>query len=127
MAYASAEAKKEITPAVKAVLKKYGVKGSLSRDGGCMVLKIREGALDLIGASNAACEYEVVGHTSIGGGKSYRNAGYDLEADFAEEIIAAMKRPSWFDKSDIMTDYFHVDYYVRIYVGRWDKPYVLVA
>ena len=30
----------------------------------------------------------------------------------------------WFDKSDIMTDYFHTAFYINLNVGAWDKPYV---
>jgi len=29
----------------------------------------------------------------------------------------------WFDKSDIMTDYFHTAYYIFTSVGKWDKPF----
>ena len=32
-----------------------------------------------------------------------------------------------FDKSDAMTDYFHVGHYVEINVGRWDKDYQLTG
>ena len=36
-----------------------------------------------------------------------------------------MKGPDWFDKSDAMTDYFHISHYCDINVGRWNKPYFL--
>ncbi len=29
-----------------------------------------------------------------------------------------------FDKSDSMTDYFHVGYYFHLRIGKWDKGYV---
>jgi hypothetical protein len=32
-----------------------------------------------------------------------------------------------FDKSDSMTDYFHVGYYVHMEVGTWEKPFVKTA
>ena len=32
-----------------------------------------------------------------------------------------------FDKSDIMTDYFHVGWYVRFQQGDWDKPFKLIS
>ena len=39
-----------------------------------------------------------------------------------------MKAPTsegeWFDKSDAMTDYFHIAYYTNINAGQWNKPYV---
>ena len=34
-----------------------------------------------------------------------------------------MKGTKWFDKSDLMTDYHHIAYYLNINVGKWDKPY----
>lgn len=30
----------------------------------------------------------------------------------------------WWDKSDIMTDYFHTAFYYHINVGKWDKKHV---
>ena len=51
------------------------------------------------------------------------------EAFFAKvlEIIkcapARAGGKAFFDKSDAMTDYFHVAYYMSINVGAWDKPY----
>ena len=32
-----------------------------------------------------------------------------------------------FDKSDPMTDYFHVGYYISVRIGSYDKPYELIA
>ena len=31
-----------------------------------------------------------------------------------------------FDKSDPMTDYFHVGYYISVNIGSYDKPYELI-
>jgi len=45
--------------------------------------------------------------------------------NFLTELLAAMKGPDWFDKSDIMTDYFHVSHYCDINIGKWNKPYFL--
>ena len=33
----------------------------------------------------------------------------------------------WYDKSDIQCDYFDTAYYYHIAVGKWDKPYELIA
>ena len=38
-----------------------------------------------------------------------------------------MKGALWFDKSDIMTDYFHTAYFLDINIGQWNKPYKLLA
>ena len=29
----------------------------------------------------------------------------------------------YFDESDAMTDYFHTAFYVRLAIGKWDKPF----
>ena len=42
------------------------------------------------------------------------------------KIFKAMKSQNWFDKSDMMTDYFHTAYYMSLSIGKWDKPYVQV-
>ena len=53
MAYVSQEDKKKLAPQIKAVLKKYGMKGTLAiRHHSSLVCKIKEGDLDIIGAKN---------------------------------------------------------------------------
>lgn len=39
------------------------------------------------------------------------------------EIVNA---ENW-DRSDSMTDYFDVNYYVHLHIGKWDKPFVVTA
>jgi len=49
MAYVSQERKQSLAPAIKAVLKKYGVKGSLSiRTHSSLVLTIKSGKIDFV-------------------------------------------------------------------------------
>lgn len=43
-----------------------------------------------------------------------------------KKIVAALNTDN-FDKSDIMTDFFHVGHYVDIQIGRWNKPFVVAA
>src|SRR5210317_2339261 len=53
MAYVSQELKKKLSPSIKAVLKKYGMKGSIAvNNHSTLVVNLKEGALDLIGAAN---------------------------------------------------------------------------
>ena len=47
----------------------------------------------------------------------------DLTATF-EKISEALNLDN-FDKSDSMTDYFHVGHYVDINVGKWNKPFTV--
>ena len=47
-----------------------------------------------------------------------------------EKIIMIVKTGSdrkWFDKSDSMTDYFHVAFYIHLYVGHWEKGYEMIS
>ena len=49
MAYISQEDKKELAPAIKAVLKKYNMKGSISiRNYSTLVVNLKEGSLNLV-------------------------------------------------------------------------------
>jgi hypothetical protein len=51
-----------------------------------------------------------------------------VTANFLNELVAAMKgvtsRGEWYDRTDIMTDYFDIAYYVNVNVGKFDKGYV---
>jgi len=38
-----------------------------------------------------------------------------------------MRGKDFYDNTDIMTDYFDVSHYIDIDVGRWNKPYQVVA
>ena len=46
-----------------------------------------------------------------------------------EKILKVIKTGSdrkWFDKSDSMTDYFHVAVYIHLYVGHHEKGYEMM-
>ena len=46
---------------------------------------------------------------------------------FYSDLIKAMKGAKWFDKSDMMTDYFHTAYYLNINVGKYSAPYQFIG
>jgi len=134
MAYVSKETKAALAPAIRAVLKKYGVKGTIAvRNHSALVVTIREGALDFIGEANQFNrEYaERTGQrfhpvTDYYQANPYK--GEDAYSDptvgaFFKELTAAMRGDIWYDNSDSMTDYFDTAYYLYINIGRWDKPY----
>ena len=139
MAYMSQDTKKELAPAIKAVLKKYGVKGSIGvRNLSTLVVNIKSGQLDFIAADRKIQEFRKHrGEHHILDGREYLsiNPHYVSDwhnkveettiADFFQELISAMKGDRWFDKSDIQTDYFDQAYFIEINVGKWDKPYQL--
>jgi hypothetical protein len=119
MAYVSQEDKKALAPQIKKVLSKYGMKGSISiRHHSTLVVTLQSGAIDF-------------GEYTHGDGYIQVNV-YHIERHykgkaqkFLTELLAAMKGPDWFDKSDAMTDYFHIKHYCDINVGKWNKPYFL--
>ena len=136
MAYINQAAKAKITAALKPILAKYGVKGSLSiRNHSTIVLTLKSGRIDFIGNSNRVCgasHYQVSrGFTPNTSGYEQVNTywyqdHYDGEAKaFIKEAIQALKSANWYDESDIQTDYFNTAYYIDINIGKWDKPYVL--
>jgi hypothetical protein len=109
MAYMSQERKAQIAPAVKAVLKKYKVKGSLSvRNHSTLSLTIKSGAIDFV-------ENFIQTDANLNYGKKMSQ----------DQIDWIRKNQSVDDKSDIQTDYFNVGWYVNVNIGRWNQPYVL--
>jgi hypothetical protein len=136
MAYMSTERKQERAPAIKAVLKKYGVKGSLSvRNHSTLVLTIKSGSIDFIGNSNRVCG---ASHYQVASGFQPNTRGYSdvnpyhYQSHFAgkalkflSEILPLMYGSDYFDHSDAQTDYFHCSHYVDVNIGKWDKPYIL--
>ena len=43
--------------------------------------------------------------------------------DLFKQIISIMKGTEWFDNSDPQIDYFSTAYYLKLSVGKWNKPY----
>jgi len=131
MAYMNQEKKKMLTPKIKAVLKKYGMKGSISvNHHSTLVVTIKEGKLDVV--SNyikvATPEHNTSGSHSVN--TYWIEDHYDGEVKaFLSELKDAMNNCDEvqnFDKSDSQSDYFHVGWYIDISIGKWDKPYKLV-
>lgn len=135
MAYMNQEKKKALAPQINAVLKKYGVKGTISvNNHSSLVVTLREGVLDFICQANAdnKAVAERTGRPFYEVKDNYQaNPYYAAEGgnkkinSFFKELIAAMKGDMWYDNSDIMTDYFDTAYYLGINIGKCNKPYVL--
>lgn len=126
MAYVSQEMKKELAPQIKAVLKKYGMKGSIAvRHHMSLVVNIKSGKLDILGALGAS-EYE---RDYVQVNPYWIEENYD-DAEvvaFLSELKEAMEGPNFFCHDDSMTDYFHRSHYIDINVGQFNKPYILEA
>ena len=115
MAYMNQERKAERMPAIKAVLKKYGMKGTVAvRNHMTLVANIKSGDIDF---SEFGDHYQV---------NPYRiEVNYHGAArDFLLELKAALLGHDYFDESDAMTDYFHCSHYIDINLGAWNKPYI---
>lgn len=134
MAYVSQDDKKAVAPAIKAVLAKYGMKGSISiNNHSTLVVTLKSGKLDIpqnlydnqqknpsqwnFGDPIKKQDYFDVNHYWIDSHYS------DEVKDFLNELVVAMKKPGWRDDSDAMIDYFSITYYITISVGKWNKPF----
>ena len=106
--------KRERMHNIKSVLQNYGMKGTVSvKNHSTLQVNLTEGAIDVPGRHD-------INHFWID--KNY--ADNPVARDFLLELKDAMLGHDYFDKSDIMTDYFHCSHYINICVGRWNKPYV---
>lgn len=114
MAYMNQERKAQISAAIKPVLAKYGMKGTLAvRNHSEIALNLKSGPIDF-GAKSVNI-YWIDEHFS------------GVARDFLKEAVAAMRVAGWYDRSDVMTDYFDTAYYISINIGRWNQPYEVAA
>ena len=120
MAYISQDEKKELAPGIKAVLKKYGMKGSIAINHySSLVVNVQKGKIKFDHSHGD-------GYTQV---NTYHiDSWYEGAAkNFLSELLAAMKGTKWYDNSDAMTDYFDTAYYMDINLGKWNKPYEYIA
>jgi len=130
MAFMSKERKAEIAPAVKTILNRYGLNGTLSvRDHSTLVLTIRSGEIDFITnyrdaimADRGRIEpWQLTDHIEV----NHYHVAREFTGEACEAITAlvvAMNNGNW-DKSDVMTDYFNVGWYIDVKIGTWNKAY----
>ena len=136
MAYMNQERKALINKALKPVLAKYGIKGSLSvRNHSTICLTLKSGSIDFIANSNRVCGSS---HYQVSRGFRPNTSGYsdvnpywyqdhyDGKAKaFLDEAFKALKVAGWYDNTDAQIDYFDTAYYCDINVGKWNKPYIV--
>ena len=133
MAYINQESKAKIATAMKPILKKYGVKGTLSvHNHSSISLNVKSGEIDFIKNFNdvvdeSPCARRVEpAKNSLDVNPYWYQEHFSGDAKlFLKEAIDALKSADWFDDSDIQTDYFHTAYYFGIKIGKWNKPYIL--
>ena len=119
MAYISQQDKKDLAPAIKAVLKNYGMKGTIAINHySSLVVNIQSGVLDFSDNFSHGDGYVQVNTYHI-------DTWYSgTKRNFLKDLVKAMKGNKWYDKSYAMVDYFDTAYYVDINIGKWNKPYV---
>jgi hypothetical protein len=124
MAYVSQDLKSKLSPRIKAICKKYGVKASLAvRNHMTLVLNVQKGPIDFFGDfANEGCDRRFGIQVNP---YHYKNHFTGSARDFLSEVIPVMNDGNH-DNSDIQTDYFDVGWYVDVNIGKWNKPYELV-
>ena len=127
MAYINADEVKAIRNQLKARFPnlKFGCakgSGSLSVD-----VTIKSGDVDFFDNYNKVCGSLAKEHMQV---NQYwltsHFEGTALETlQGIMEIIKTAPTRQWYDKSDIMTDYFDTAFYIHLQIGAWNKPYQL--
>jgi hypothetical protein len=134
MAYVDQNTKSKLAPTIKAILKKYGIKGTLAvRNHSTLVLNIKSGKIDFIenfintDAEMSADQVAYIRKTqSLDVNTYWAHEHFSGKArEVLVKLIAAMKGPDFFDETDAQIDYFHVSHYIDINIGKYDKPYIL--
>ena len=125
MAYVSQEMKKELAPAIKAVLKKYRMKGSIAvNNHSTLEVNLSEGYVDCISKGERILG---LGGVSKNVNVYHIDEWYEgIAKKFLNELLDAMKGPKYFNNDDIMTDYFSRSHYTDINVGKWNKEFKLL-
>jgi len=125
MAYMSQENKASKTPAIKTILKKYELKGSLRvSNHSTLMLTIRSGKIDFIKDYAVARVYTEQVYIQVN--------PYYIDRDFNAPSISAKALNELLDVMNIgnhdnsnpQFDHFDVGWYSDINIGNWDKPYI---
>jgi hypothetical protein len=123
MAYVSKQDKARLAPGIKAVLKKYDMKGSISvRHHSTLVVKVKSGHIDFsdyMRGPDQFIDVNVYWIDSHYGG---------VARNFLNELLGACQGDRYFCNDDSMTDYFHRSHYIDIMIGSaWNKPYTFMG
>lgn len=114
MAFFSQQQKTDKMPALKALIKEYGVKASFSiRHNMVFVCTISSSTMDF-GCNNDCISISRVNDSFKGEAK-----------EFLDKLYAIMMDGNH-NNSDPMRDYFDVGWYVDIRIGAWNKPYTQI-
>jgi hypothetical protein len=129
MAYFSQERKSQIAPQVKAILKKYNLRGSIRvRNHSTVVLTLASGPIDFIGNNLVTMGRSwAERRPNITVNPYHFRNHFDGEAREAlTELFAALNEGNY-DRSQAEYDYFDRGWYVDVEVGRWNRGYTVTA
>lgn len=137
MAWVTKENLESKKPVIKAILKEYGLKGSLSGTNSyTMKLTITSGKIDFIGnyleTVKVMHDYEKNHLNGVAENQCVDINPYWYQEHFSgmplealQKLVGAMKEGNH-DRSDIQSDYFDVGWYIGISIGKYNKPYELI-
>lgn len=122
MAYIDQTKKKEIAAKLKRVVP-AGWRYSLAiRNHTALVMTIRSAPLNLLADVQWDERATNRGHTRFH--PNHQRHFSEENRKVLEAIWDVLNDGNW-DKSDIMTDYFNVGWYVDLDIGQWNKPFVV--
>lgn len=136
MAHMNQEKKSKLAPAIRMVLKKYGMRGSISVENHNSInVNIKSGKLDLIKNYNETLknspEWEKYKNRGILASEYIQVNEYHYKKyftgkclKFIDEMITAMNDGNY-NHSDYQSDYFSVGWYTHLNIGHWNKPYTV--
>jgi hypothetical protein len=116
VAYMNQELKAKLAPEVKNILKKYNLKGSISTSAHAIKVTIAEGDIDF-GECCSVNEYRIE--------QDFRGVAAKVLTELKDALNGKGSTVRNHDNSDVMTDYFDVGWYIKISIGKWNKPYKL--
>jgi hypothetical protein len=129
------ERKQKISNALKPILAKYGMKGTLRTRQHAITLTLRQGPIDFIGdlvenrsriGFQPLNKDEMRKHYELQVNQYWIDEHYTgVSLEFLKQVKTAMQAADYYDNSDAQIDYFDTAYYYDINVGSWNKPYTL--
>jgi hypothetical protein len=133
MAWMSQEKKAEIARELKKVMPRDW-KYSLSvRHHSTIVLTIQAAPVDLMAIYNKRVAESWERRGDKHKPETYAQVNeYHLDGQFSGELLETFEKIKGalnvgnHDRSDLMTDYYDVGWYVDINIGRWDKPFRVI-
>lgn len=125
MAYISTSDVKLIREALKAEFPKHRFSVTKDNGGLSVSVSVMKGPEDFIGDLGET--YEGAGYQGI---NHYHTSMCGEHQGFFDKVVQVIKTaPSrqWYDNSDAMIDYFDTAFYMHVSVGKYGKPYEMVA